>query len=1025
MANNSSDFTSLGKFTAKMAVRARAVDMLGRQQIAGIPSAVHELFKNAYDAFARRVEVDVLRKQGIFLLRDDGFGMTKDDFLTRWLTIGTESKVGKQENTAHWLGEHGSQPRRILGEKGIGRLAIAVIGPTVLVLTRANRADGLHDLVAALIHWGLFEIPGIDLDRIAIPIRTFKGGSLPEKEDIDEMVDNMLTSLKELGDGIPESFRSKIKSDLELMRFSPRAVYDGISLQSTSDCAQSPTLLDDGFGTHFLIRPYNSVLELDLEEEGKYPDTRPSKLQTLLAGFSNTMFPDIDPPPVHASFRDHRRDGELRDLIDERAFLSPSDYQSADHLIEGEFDSFGQFSGSVRIYGQPPFPYTLSYPRMGDSPLRCGSFRVRFGYSQGWAHQSLLNADDHAVLSRKLADFGGLYVYRDGIRVLPYGDIEHDFLRIEQRRNKAAKDWFFSFRRMFGAVLIDVVNNSALQEKAGREGFQENLAFRQFRDVLENFLMTLAKDFFRKDAPLGEQFNRMRDEMDAQVEVLRKREKQVSFKKAKLQADLDNFFERIDRGDPKKDVEIIESDFDQRFDRILLLDNPDEMGRDLQAAESDLRRQLESMRQKHRIIRPRGIGLSKSGEADWARYRVLTDQLETQLFSGLETKLDGRVAGVLRERGAAINKKLLLRDGFNARKDIVSARVRENERAAKQGLEQAQDQIRAGIQASFTRFHQDVQNAFADFERTDISQLDEDAIVGVRSRIQSQLDRSAEREGAFLGQLREQLDSLTDSVRAGFLPDDVNAALEGQNVALREDLDDAMYWAQVGMALGIVQHEFDAVARQVKKGIRSLKPWADRNPALQELFRGLHSGFSHLEDYLRLFSSLDRRLHRQETQLLGGEIAGYLRNVFDDRFDRHGIRLESTSAFLSDVISVMPSTIYPVFINIIDNACYWLRNVPIADRWIKLDRNHQGIIVINGGLGIEARLSERIFDFGFSEKPNGRGMGLAIARRALRRDGFDLSLLNPGLENQPTFLISIPSTNIDPQLALDEGTNDE
>ncbi|MEX5669115.1 hypothetical protein ABFV57_30055 [Pseudomonas neuropathica] len=52
---------------AQMTVRARAVDMLGRQQIAGVPSAVHELFKNAYDAFARRVEVDVLRQQKIFM----------------------------------------------------------------------------------------------------------------------------------------------------------------------------------------------------------------------------------------------------------------------------------------------------------------------------------------------------------------------------------------------------------------------------------------------------------------------------------------------------------------------------------------------------------------------------------------------------------------------------------------------------------------------------------------------------------------------------------------------------------------------------------------------------------------------------------------------------------------------------------------------------------------------------------------------------------------------------------------------
>ncbi len=73
--------------------RARALDMLGRQQISGIPTAISELFKNAYDAYADNVIVDYFRSDGLLILRDDGFGMTKDEFENRWLTIGTESKV--------------------------------------------------------------------------------------------------------------------------------------------------------------------------------------------------------------------------------------------------------------------------------------------------------------------------------------------------------------------------------------------------------------------------------------------------------------------------------------------------------------------------------------------------------------------------------------------------------------------------------------------------------------------------------------------------------------------------------------------------------------------------------------------------------------------------------------------------------------------------------------------------------------------------------------------------------------------
>ena len=46
---------------AKFRTKARAVDMLGRQQIADASTAISELFKNAHDAYADHVEVDFLQ----------------------------------------------------------------------------------------------------------------------------------------------------------------------------------------------------------------------------------------------------------------------------------------------------------------------------------------------------------------------------------------------------------------------------------------------------------------------------------------------------------------------------------------------------------------------------------------------------------------------------------------------------------------------------------------------------------------------------------------------------------------------------------------------------------------------------------------------------------------------------------------------------------------------------------------------------------------------------------------------------
>ena len=161
---------------ATFKTRARTLDMLGRQQIAGIPTAISELFKNAHDAYADRVEIDYYRSDGLFVLRDDGVGMSRDDFVTRWLTIGTESKFDPDRRPPQ---DPDKKPRPMLGEKGIGRLAIATIGPQLLILSRAKIDGGASDLTAAFLNWGIFEWPGIDLEDIDIPLRSFSPGTLP------------------------------------------------------------------------------------------------------------------------------------------------------------------------------------------------------------------------------------------------------------------------------------------------------------------------------------------------------------------------------------------------------------------------------------------------------------------------------------------------------------------------------------------------------------------------------------------------------------------------------------------------------------------------------------------------------------------------------------------------------------------------------------------------------------------------------------------------------------------------------
>src|SRR5665647_3536336 len=118
----------MAKNTVSFQARARTIDHLGRGQIADLPTAISELWKNAYDAYARDVSLHIFYgSPEIAAVFDDGFGMNLANFMERWLVIGTEAKIDAREETEKERFGIPARPRQ--GEKGIGRLSAAFIAP--------------------------------------------------------------------------------------------------------------------------------------------------------------------------------------------------------------------------------------------------------------------------------------------------------------------------------------------------------------------------------------------------------------------------------------------------------------------------------------------------------------------------------------------------------------------------------------------------------------------------------------------------------------------------------------------------------------------------------------------------------------------------------------------------------------------------------------------------------------------------------------------------------------------------------
>ena len=167
--------------------RARTVDHLGREQIADCPTAISELWKNAFDAYARKVELNIYAGgEPVAAIVDDGHGMSNDEFIQRWLVVGTESKATMDRTPVEDRNGLRLRPRQ--GQKGIGRLSCANLGPLLLFVSKRTRTP----FVAALIDWRLFENPFINLSDIFVPVAEFA-----EFDQVFEQLPDLVASLSE------------------------------------------------------------------------------------------------------------------------------------------------------------------------------------------------------------------------------------------------------------------------------------------------------------------------------------------------------------------------------------------------------------------------------------------------------------------------------------------------------------------------------------------------------------------------------------------------------------------------------------------------------------------------------------------------------------------------------------------------------------------------------------------------------------------------------------------------------------
>lgn len=222
---------------------------------------------------------------------------------------------------------------------------------------------------------------------------------------------------------------------------------------------------------------------------------------------------------------DFRTRLEAREFVDLEALVRKKYFDAAEYRLEARVDHDGHAKAAVMDWrGETLYEAEHSQLRRGQEPYRCPPARFEL-----WAF--ILNAQTFQTRNASLgevkdwlAEFGGVMLYVNGIRVPPYGDPGNDWLSLDLRRVRSPEERP-STNTSIGRIRIDE-DGGAFTEKTDRSGVIENTAFADLRQMAADALEWMARERLRTRERQRQQ--RRADAAPAGRELRTKVEKELS-----------------------------------------------------------------------------------------------------------------------------------------------------------------------------------------------------------------------------------------------------------------------------------------------------------------------------------------------------------------------------------------------------------------------------------------------------------------------------------------------------------------
>lgn len=970
---------------ANFRTKARAIDLLGKTQIADLPTAITELWKNGYDAYGDYLAARLYHggyedvQDDIFLISDDGRGMDENDILNNWIVIGT----GNKREYSSGLSEEErlyKKERVPLGEKGIGRLSVAYLGNHMLMFSK--KADS--DIQILFMNWKIFDNYEMYLDEVEIPLtqlatfdsldqayaelenefrKNFKSESWEKFEELKQSVVKDLVIYHK----IPETVKNALERHFETYKHGTVfVVFDPISELRELEMENSPEI----------------VLAEDRERFAEQTNYIRSALSGLFNPFDKKLVAEraADLKKTQAKteedspcFMIYSKDGtkkDSHDFLQLKESFSEAEFQNCEHWINGTFALDGSFTGEIKAYNNEILKYHF-VPR-NKLRTKIGRMDLKVAFWEASKQKSIMSGEKWEIYEKKAENYGGLAIYRDGFRVLPYGRVDFDFLGFEENRSKSAGYYYFSHRKMFGYIGISKEENPKLIDKSGREGLISNEAYRNMRGLLKDFFKEVGVKYF---GTASEGRKKFKDELQQrkQKEALIEKEKQRNRKQlVELNKRLKT--QQKELGILEKEIKNLKLQLDEKIQK-------EQIGK---SEERRLLSQINSLQLK--VISVKTVldpDVSFEGNEG---IQNLYDSYEDQRKRMIDelTALNTIVMDNVYKNGLA--------EEYTQKYTEISKEIGHTLDICKKQLDDIVYQIRMNVNQKMDELTKILKELSP--ETINLEELSEE---NTRTRISNLNFRYGEMLDICNQYLTNYFKALAAQKPGGQGPS-LLEAYKSREIELTNRVDMFYELAQVGLSVDVIDHQFNVLYSEISKKLQNLAYEARGNQRLGELCQSIKMSFQHMEANHKMLMPLYRNTRRVRKNISGEDIKNTLLDFYGKAMDKANISFVCTDGFCRQIYYSFESMLLPVFINVVNNAIYW---VGFAEKKIiKIDVCDSKTLIMNSGPQMTRAELERCFDIFYTKKPNGRGIGLFLAKRNLNAIDFDIYATNDRELNQ-------------------------